>query len=150
MYRSEKKKEEEAEEEEKEAKKGSVPKSNPKTHAITPPPKRPEKKLPLISPCMAKTTCSKASDRTSQGLQKMTTLQLLRHFEPSVLVSRSGFVWSRSLGWRLPRSICCLARVGGSSVLPSWARLRRIRCRRSRCVLCRFPDRDPIHSMKLL
>ena len=149
MYRSEKKKEE-AEEEEKEAKKGSVPKSNPKTHAITPPPKRPEKKLPLISPCMAKTTCSKASDRTSQGLQKISTLQLLRHSGPSVLVSRSGFVWSRSLGWRLPRSICCLARVGGSSVLPSWARLRRIRCRRSRCVLCRFLDRGPIHSMKLL
>lgn len=149
MYRSEKKKEE-AEEEEKEAKKGSVPKSNPKIHAITPPPKRPEKKLPLISPCMAKTTCSKASDRTSQGLQKISTLQLLRHSGPSVLVSRSGFVWSRSLGWRLLRSICCLARVEGSSVLPSWARLRRIRCRRSRCVLCRFLDRGPIHSMKLL
>lgn len=42
MYRSEKKKEEEEEA------KRSVPKSNPKIHAITPPPKRPEKELPLF------------------------------------------------------------------------------------------------------
>jgi hypothetical protein len=93
-----------------------------------------------------------SSQKTPAHRKKKTTLPL-RRFEPSVPVSRISIVGLMSFGQRwqwCSRSIGCLVRAVGSSVLPSWARPRPSRCRRSSYALYTFLGRDPIRSMKLL
>jgi hypothetical protein len=93
-----------------------------------------------------------SSQKTPAHRKKKTTLPL-RRFEPSVPVSRISIVGLMSFGQRwqwCSRSIGCLVRAVGSSVLPSWARPRPSRCRRSSYARYMFLDRDPIRSMRLL
>jgi hypothetical protein len=133
----------------KERKERSVPKNDPYHKQPT---KHRKETHSTTSPCVTSEVYQEASGQKIPAHRKKPTLPL-RHFEPSVPVLQISIVGMMSFGQRCQwcsRSIGCLVRAVGSSVLPSWAHPHPSHCRRSNYALYMFLGRDPIRSMRLL